>query len=264
MNGDAIIDTRGLVRHFKTGGGLFSKTITVRAVDGISLSVRRGEILGLAGLIGSGRTELARTVFGIDPLLGGAVRLDGRTLAIANPRAAIAEGIYLVPEDRKRSGLILDMPITQNTTLASLARFSHGLIDRGAERRLTDDLVKRLQIKTEGVDALVKTLSGGNQQKVAIAKWLSRQSEIYLLDEPTVGVDIAAKIEIYRLIGELAERGAAVLVLSSDIEELLGVTDRLLVFFRGRVTRQFLSSQTSPDQVLADVTGAYETLRHAG
>ena len=110
----------------------------------------------------------------------------------------------------------------------------------------------------------MKTLSGGNQQKVAIAKWLSRQSEIYLLDEPTVGVDIAAKVEIYRLIGELAERGAGVLVLSSDIEELLGVTDRLLVLFRGRVTRQFISSETSPDQVLADVTGAYETLLHAG
>ncbi|WP_432349225.1 sugar ABC transporter ATP-binding protein (plasmid) [Shinella yambaruensis] len=232
--------------------------------DAVSFTLRRGEVLGLTGLVGSGAKEVVRTLFGLDRPTGGTVSVKGEAVFSADPAAATDRRLALVPEDRRRDGVALDLSVTENTTLASLGRFSRGLIDRGAERRQTEDLVKRLQIKTDGVDALVKTLSGGNQQKVAIAKWLSRQSEIYLLDEPTVGVDIAAKVEIYRLIGELAERGAAVLVLSSDIEELLGVTDRLLVFFRGRVTRQFISSETSPDQVLADVTGAHETLRHVG
>ncbi|MDG3579317.1 sugar ABC transporter ATP-binding protein [Rhizobium sp. YJ-22] len=232
--------------------------------DAVSFSLRKGEVLGFTGLVGSGAKEVVRTLFGLDRPTGGTVSVKGETVFCADPAAATDRHLALVPEDRRRDGVALDLSVTENTTLASLDRFSHGLIDRGAERRQTEDLVRRLQIKTDSVDALVKTLSGGNQQKVAIAKWLSRQSEIYLLDEPTTGVDIAAKVEIYRLIGELAERGAAVLVLSSDIEELLGVTDRVLVFFRGRVTRQFISSETSPDEVLADVTGAHETLRHAG
>lgn len=232
--------------------------------EAVSLTLRKGEVLGLTGLVGSGAKEVVRTLFGLDRPTGGTVRVKGETVFSVDPAAATDRRLALVPEDRRRDGVALDLSVTENTTLASLARFSRGLIDRGAERRQTQDLVKRLEIKTDGVEALVKTLSGGNQQKVAIAKWLSRQSEIYLLDEPTVGVDIGAKVEIYRLIGELAERGAAVLVLSSDIEELLGVTDRLLVFFRGRVTRQFISSETSPGEVLADVTGAHETLRHAG
>ena len=232
--------------------------------DDVSFSLRKGEVLGLTGLVGSGAKEVVRTLFGLDRPTGGSVSVKGETVFSADPATATERRLALVPEDRRRDGVALGLSVTENTTLASLDRFSRGLIDRGAEQRQTEDLVKRLQIKTDGIDALVRTLSGGNQQKVAIAKWLSRQSEIYLLDEPTVGVDIAAKVEIYRLIGELAERGAGIIVLSSDIEELLGITDRLLVFFRGRVTREFSSSQTSPDQVLADVTGAYETLRHAG
>lgn len=232
--------------------------------DAVSFALRKGEVLGLTGLVGSGAKEVVRTLFGLDLPTGGAVSVNGETVFSADPAEATEKRLALVPEDRRRDGVALDLSVTENTTLASLDRFSRGLIDHGSERRQTEDLVKRLQIKTDGIDALVRTLSGGNQQKVAIAKWLSRQSEIYLLDEPTVGVDIAAKVEIYRLIGELAERGAGILVLSSDIEELLGITDRILVFFRGRVTRQFTSSETSPDQVLADVTGAHETLRHAG
>jgi ribose transport system ATP-binding protein len=232
--------------------------------DAVSFSVRKGEVLGLTGLVGSGAKEVVRTLFGLERPTGGAVSVKGERVFTAHPAAATDRHLALVPEDRRRDGVALDLSVTENTTLASLGRFSRIFIDRGAERRETEALVKRLQIKTDGPDALVKTLSGGNQQKVAIAKWLSRQSEIYLLDEPTVGVDIAAKVEIYRLIGELAERGATVLVLSSDIEELLGITDRLIVFFRGRITRQFISSETSPDEVLANVTGAYETLRHAG
>lgn len=232
--------------------------------EAVSFRLHKGEVLGLTGLVGSGAKEVVRSLFGLDRPTGGTVRIKGETVFSADPAAATRRRLALVPEDRRRDGVALDLTVTENTTLASLDRFSRGIIDRSAERRQTENLVKRLEIKTDGVDALVKTLSGGNQQKVAIAKWLSRQSEIYLLDEPTVGVDIAAKVEIYRLIGELAERGAAVLVLSSDIEELLGVTDRILVFFRGRVTREFPSSETSPGEILADVTGAHETLRHAG
>jgi ribose transport system ATP-binding protein len=149
--------------------------------------------------------------------------------------------------------------------LSSLSRYSRfGFLKRKRERSDVEDLIRRLQIKTSGRDARVRTLSGGNQQKVAIAKWLSRQSEIYLLDEPTVGVDIGSKVEIYTLIGELAARGAGVIVLSSDLPELVGITDRILVFFRGRIVRELVSSNTTADEVLAASTGASEGLRHVG
>ncbi|WP_075289276.1 sugar ABC transporter ATP-binding protein [Pararhizobium arenae] len=231
----------------------------------VSLTLHRGEVLGLTGLVGSGAKELLRTLFGLETATSGAVVIEGDTVFSASPAAATAKRLALVPEDRRRDGVALDLSVTENTTLASLDRFSRaGLLDKGAEKRKASELIERLQIKTDSADALVRTLSGGNQQKVAIAKWLSRQSEIYLLDEPSVGVDIAAKVEIYTLIGELAERGAGIIVLSSDIDELLGITDRVLVFFRGRITREFISAETSPGQVLAELTGANETLRHVG
>lgn len=155
------------------------------------------------------------------------------------------------------------MTVGENMTLASLGRFSGlGFLDTRKEQKHADGLIARLHIKADGAEALVRTLSGGNQQKVALAKWLSRQSEIYLLDEPSVGVDIAAKVEIYTLISELVGRGAGVIVLSSDIEELLGITDRILVFYRGRITRECQSSQASQQHVLAEVTGALEGHDH--
>ncbi|MEK1926553.1 MAG: sugar ABC transporter ATP-binding protein [Rhizobium giardinii] len=231
----------------------------------VSLTLHRGEVLGLTGLVGSGAKELLRTLFGLETATSGAVVVEGDTVFSASPAAAAAKRLALVPEDRRRDGVALDLSVTENTTLASLDHFSRaGLLDRGAERRKASELIERLQIKTDSVGALVRTLSGGNQQKVAIAKWLSRRSEIYLLDEPSVGVDIAAKVEIYTLIGELAQRGAGIIVLSSDIDELLGITDRVLVFFRGRIIREFISTKTRPDQVLAELTGANETVRHVG
>ncbi|WP_377292596.1 sugar ABC transporter ATP-binding protein [Rhizobium sp. SG2393] len=232
--------------------------------DDVSFTLRRGEVLGMTGLVGSGAKEVIRTLFGLETPTGGTIAVNGKTLAATSPARAASRRLALVPEDRRRDGVALPLSVLENTTLASLKRFSRGLIDRRAERSATEDLVRRLQIKTNGIDALVGTLSGGNQQKVAIAKWLSRQSEIYLLDEPTVGVDIGAKVEIYRLIGELAERGAGVIVLSSDIEELRGITDRLLVFFRGRIAREVRTADSTSEQILADVTGARESLRHAG
>ena len=231
----------------------------------VSLTLRKGEILGLTGLLGSGAKDLVRTLFGLETAVGGTIEVNGETAWSATPAKAVAKRLALVPEDRREHGVALDLSVAENATLASLERFTRaGFLDRRAERREATSLIERLQIKTDGADALVRTLSGGNQQKVAIAKWLSGHSQIYLLDEPTVGVDIAAKVEIYELIGELAARGAGILILSSDLPELIGITDRVLVMFRGRITRQFISSEASPDEILAEATGSTEALRHVG
>jgi ribose transport system ATP-binding protein len=231
----------------------------------VSLSLRKGEILGLTGLLGSGAKDLLRTLFGLETAAEGKVELHGNTIWSASPSQAAGKRLALVPEDRRRHGVALDLSVTENTTLASLGRFVKlGWLNRSAEARETETLIKRLQIKTSGREALVRSLSGGNQQKVAIAKWLSRHSEIYLLDEPTVGVDISAKVEIYTLIGELASRGAGIIVLSSDLPELVGITDRVLVMFRGRVVREFITYNTTPDEILAEATGSSETLRNVG
>ncbi|SEI19014.1 monosaccharide ABC transporter ATP-binding protein, CUT2 family [Rhizobium tibeticum] len=233
--------------------------------DDISFSLRRGEVLGITGLLGSGAKELVRTLFGLEQAASGVIEIEGKTAHPRNPVQAVDRQLALVPEDRRGHGVGLDLSLSENITLSSLARYTRfGFLKRRRERADTDDLIKRLQIKTAGRDALVRTLSGGNQQKVAIAKWLSRRSEIYLLDEPTVGVDIGSKVEIYSLIGELAARGAGVIVLSSDLPELVGITDRILVFFRGHVIRELVSSKTTTDEVLAASTGASEGLRHVG
>ena len=230
----------------------------------VSLSLKRGEILGLTGLLGSGAKELVRTLFGLEGADSGEIRVKGQALKQGSVTGAVAAGVALVPEDRRRHGLSLDLTVRENTTLASLARLTRlGLVQRRAEAAEAAGLITRLQVKTSSAEALVRTLSGGNQQKVALAKWLSCQSEIYLLDEPTVGVDIAAKIEIYTLIGDLAERGAGVLILSSDLPELLGLADRVLVMFRGRIIASHLPKDTTPDALLAEATGSNEVLHHA-
>ena len=231
----------------------------------ISLTLRRGEVLGLTGLLGSGAKDLLRTLFGLESATSGQIIIDGKPARSANPAQAVDQHLALVPEDRRGNGVALDLSVTENITLSSLKRFTRlGFLDFNGERREADELIRRLEIKTSGRDALVRTLSGGNQQKVAIAKWLSRHSEIYLLDEPTVGVDIGSKVEIYTLIGDLASRGAGIIVLSSDLDELIGITDRILVLFRGSVVSEFISSQTSPDDVLAASTGSSEVLCHVG
>ncbi|MGM4985016.1 MULTISPECIES: sugar ABC transporter ATP-binding protein [Rhizobium] len=231
----------------------------------VSLTLRRGEILGITGLLGSGAKDLVRTLFGLQAATSGEIDIETKALKPRSPVEAVDHQLALVPEDRRGHGVGLDLSVRENITLSSLSRYTRfGFLDRKREGSDTDELIKRLQIKTAGREALVRTLSGGNQQKVAIAKWLSRQSEIYLLDEPTVGVDIGSKVEIYSLIGELAARGAGVIVLSSDLPELVGITDRILVLFRGRLTRELVSSQTATDEVLSASTGAVEGLRHVG
>ncbi|MDO1582626.1 sugar ABC transporter ATP-binding protein [Rhizobium oryzicola] len=233
--------------------------------EDVSFTLRRGEVLGLTGLLGSGAKELVRTLFGLEKPASGRIDIGGRPAHLSNPTQATGRNVALVPEDRRRHGIALDLSVKENTSLSSLDRFTRfGFLDRKSEQREVDALIARLQVKASGRDALLRTLSGGNQQKVAIAKWLSRHSEVYLLDEPTVGVDIGSKVEIYTLIGELAARGAGVIVLSSDLPELIGITDRILVFFRGRVVREFASSEATADRVLAESTGSPEGQRHVG
>ncbi|CAM5766230.1 sugar ABC transporter ATP-binding protein [Labrys miyagiensis] len=202
----------------------------------VNLSLRRGEILGLAGLIGAGRTELARAMFGIDRLVGGGMRLEGRAVRISTPRDAIEHGIYLVPEDRKQSGLILDQSIVNNISLPDLMSYaSFALISRRKETKNAEQQRRALSIKAESVARQVGTLSGGNQQKVVLAKWLSMRPSVMIFDEPTRGVDVGAKTEIYDLMRGLADSGVAILMISSDLEEVIGVSDRMAVMHEGAI-----------------------------
>ncbi|RMV86115.1 Ribose ABC transporter ATP-binding protein [Pseudomonas amygdali pv. sesami] len=229
-----------------------------RFYNGVDLSVRSGEVVGLTGLVG------LKSLFGLLKPDRGDVLLNGQPLRLKSPRDAVRNGIALVPEERRTHGVAPALSVLENITLASLGRFSRwGLLDGAAQSRESQRLIGELAIKTSDHDAAVQLLSGGNQQKVALAKWLSRHSTLYLLDEPSVGVDIGAKVEIYRLIARLAEGGAAVLVLSSDLPELIGITQRIVVLHRGRIAGEFDSSSTDSDQLLACATGASES-RHDG
>ncbi|MBW1248464.1 sugar ABC transporter ATP-binding protein [Pseudomonas tolaasii] len=223
----------------------------------IDLEVRRGEIVGLTGLVGSGAKELFKTLFGVEKADSGSVHLEGRLLRLRSPGQAIAAGIALVPEERRTQGISPVLSVLENLTLAGLGRFTRwGLLNRRREQVQSLRLIDELAIKAPGPHAAVSQLSGGNQQKVALGKWLSRRCAVYLLDEPCVGVDVGAKVEIYRLIGRLVEEGAAVLVLSSDLPELLGISDRIVVLHRGRVAGEFQAREADSDQLLACATGA--------
>jgi len=209
-----------------------------RAVRGVSFAVHAGEILGIAGLVGSGRTETVRAIFGADRLDAGRIYLYGRKLQIRSPRDAVNAGIALIPEDRKAHGVVLSLPIAQNITLPSLKAFTNwvGMIALRKERSFVNQRIKDLGIKTPNGEMPVGSLSGGNQQKVVLAKWLSERFKVILFDEPTRGVDVGAKAEIYHLIEQLAERGVAVVVISSELLEIIGLSDRVLVMNQGRVT----------------------------
>jgi ribose transport system ATP-binding protein len=203
----------------------------------VSLALRGGEILGLAGLVGSGRTELARVMFGIDPPLAGSLRLYGEQVAIGSPREAIRRGIYLVPEDRKRLSLLLDVSVAGNISLPDLGSYARGtIVRRGPEAANAERQKERLRIKAPSVETEVGTLSGGNQQKVVLAKWLSMRPKVMIFDEPTRGIDVGAKSEIYELMRGLADAGVAVLMISSDMEEVIGVSDRIAVMHEGRIS----------------------------
>jgi ribose transport system ATP-binding protein len=223
----------------------------------VDLAVREGEILGLAGLVGSGRTELARAVFGIDALVGGSVQVDGAPLATATPRAAIERGLYFVPEDRKRSGLLLDVSISENISLPNLRAYARRMIvSLAAERRNAEKQKKDLSIRAPDVDTAAGLLSGGNQQKVVLAKWLSMSPRVIILDEPTRGVDVGSKNDIYALLRTLADSGVAILMISSDMEEVIGVCDRIAVMREGRISGQLERPQFSEHNVLHLAVGA--------
>ncbi len=232
--------------------------------EGVSFEAAAGEIVGLTGLLGSGAKDVVQALFGLQRPQRGEIHRDGSRVSLGSPAAAVRHGIGLVPEDRRGHGVAPGMSVRENISLASLARHvRRGVLDRGAERRETDRLIGELAIKTPGREARLRELSGGNQQKVALAKWLSRQSSLYLLDEPTVGVDVAAKVEIYRLIADVAGRGAGVLALSSDLPELLGLCHRVLVMYRGRIVYQAEAAATDDDTLLLHATGAAEALHAA-
>jgi ribose transport system ATP-binding protein len=223
----------------------------------ISLRLRSGEIVGLAGLVGAGRTELLRVLFGIDPALGGGVQLEGRALALRNPVDAIRAGLALVPEDRKEQGLILEMAVRHNLSLASLRRDQRrGFISWTREQALSRRLIEQLSIRTPSPEQITQYLSGGNQQKIALGKWLALAPKVLLLDEPTRGVDVGAKQEIYRLMEELAGRGVAILFVSSEMEEILNMSDRVLVMHEGRLSGELSRSELSEQAVMHLATGA--------
>jgi ribose transport system ATP-binding protein len=205
----------------------------------VDLVLHRGEVVGVAGLLGSGRSSLARTLCGIAPITAGEIKVRGRTIRIANPRDAIAAGIALVPEDRARQGFVAAHSIAGNVALPNLNRLSHsGFVSNGRVVRMVDAAIRQLRIKTDSREAPVRNLSGGNAQKVVIAKWLASEPDVLVLDEPTAGIDIGSKAEIITLVRELARQGKAVLVLSSELQELLAASDRLLVMSDGRIVRE--------------------------
>lgn len=240
--GDVLLE----VRHLSRKGVL----------DDITFTVRSGEVLGLAGLVGAGRTEVARAIFGADPYDSGEVILGGHRLKVSGPRDAIQAGIGLVTEDRKALGLILGMAVRENVTLANLASISKlSFISSSREAEAARQYVDDLNIRTPSVEQQVKNLSGGNQQKVVLAKWLFTNSKVLIFDEPTRGIDVGSKVEIYELMNELAARGVAIIMISSELPEILGMSDRILVMHEGRIAGELSRTEATQERIMHLATG---------
>lgn len=229
---------------------------TVSKLKDIDLTIRKGEVVGLFGLVGAGRTELARAIFGIDPIDSGELMLEGDSIKIKNPKDAINSGIAFATEDRKSQGLILSMSVKENMMLPNMKSISRfNFIRHGAEKAMVSRFIKDMNIKTPGMDQFTVKLSGGNQQKVVLARWLACNPKVLILDEPTQGIDIGAKQEIYQLINDLVKKGLAILLISSELPEILGVSDRVLVMFRGKIVKEFSQTEATPENVMACATG---------
>ena len=229
---------------------------TPALLKNISFQVRRGEILGLAGLVGAGRTETARAIFGADPISGGEVWIHGSQVRIRSPKDAISQGLALIPEDRKKHGVMLDMTIRDNISFIAVKQISKAsVISTRKDRGMAKDFIERLQIKCPGMEQLTKNLSGGNQQKVVLAKSLAGKSEIIIFDEPTRGIDVGAKWEIYELMNRLAKEGMAVIMISSEMPELLGMSDRILVMHEGEITGELSKEDASQVRILELASG---------
>lgn len=227
------------------------------AVGPVDFDLRAGEVVCMAGLIGSGRTETARLIFGADPRSGGTVRINGRESNPVDPAAAVRDGIAMVPEDRKVQGLFLDHSVEDNVAISSLGRLTRaGVVRRAETRNAVLGEMKRMRLRANALDLPVKALSGGNQQKAVLARWLLRDSDIIILDEPTRGVDIGAKREIYEIIDAMARSGKAILVISSDLPEAIGISDRLLVMRSGRIVHEMPSRSATEEDVMLHATGA--------
>lgn len=251
--GETVLELRGVT----------SRASGVRDVD---LKLRAGEILGLAGLVGAGRTELARILFGITPADRGQILLRGKRVAIHLPAQAVDLGLAYVPEDRRRHGVILDLPIAANTSLAILRRISSiGRMNFRRERAIATTLVERLAVKTPSIDTPAAELSGGNQQKVAVARWLAAEPQVLILDEPTQGIDVGAKAEIHRLMSELAGQGLAILMISSELPEILGMSDRIAVMHAGTIVGLLERAEATQERILSLALGhGGEAGRRAG
>ena len=240
--GDVVLDVQRLTRE-----GVF--------LD-VSFDVRAGEVVALAGLVGAGRSEVARAIFGIDRYDAGSVKLDGRVLRKGSPTASMRAGIGFVPEDRRQQGLVMDMSVAHNIALASLSRLRRlGLIFGRTERNFAVDWAKRLQVKYGRVSSPVSQLSGGNQQKVVLAKWLARRPKLLIVDEPTRGIDVGTKAEVHRLLSSLAHEGIAVLVISSELPEVLALADRILVMREGRLVARMPRTEATEEAIVAAGTG---------
>lgn len=241
--GDTVLEVHNLICHEAD-------------IRDISFSIRAGEILGFAGLVGAGRTELARTLFGLTPADSGEIHLRGQAVKITSPAQAAELGIAYVPEDRRRHGVILQLPIATNITLASLRQLAKfGFLDFSAERELAADYASRLGVKTPALFATAGTLSGGNQQKVALSRWLATKPSVLILDEPTQGIDVGAKSEIHSLMGELTKQGMAILMISSELPEILGMSDRIAVMHAGQIAAMFDRAEASQQRILAAALG---------
>lgn len=223
----------------------------------LNFKIRAGEVVGMAGLVGAGRTEMLQTVFGFTPALGGEILVDGEAQSIQSPYEAIRAGLALVPEDRKEQGLILDMSVRENISLASLKRDRiRGLFrDQAAEDRISKEMIDKMRVKTPSDRQIVQYLSGGNQQKVVLGKWLAMKPKVLLLDEPTRGIDVGAKQEIYMLMEQLAGEGVAILFVSSEMEEVLGMSDRTLVMHEGHITGELSRDELSEEAIMQLATG---------
>jgi ABC-type sugar transport system ATPase subunit len=223
--------------------------------EDISLDVREGEIVGIAGLVGSGRTDVARALFGTLDIDSGVVLVDGEEVKINNPRDALRKGMIYVPEDRQHHGLLMPMSISQNVTLPVLESLvPGGWLRERLERDVTEEYVEKLHIVLRSISQPVRELSGGNQQKVVLSKWMLAKPKVMILDEPTRGIDVGAKAEVHRLMGELASEGLAILMISSELPEVLAMSDRIVVMREGRITAHFTREEATAERVMAAAT----------
>ena len=240
------------------------RNLSTHRIRDVSFDLHKGEVLGVAGLVGSGRTELLRALSGADKVVSGTVKVDGRALTLSNPRAAIAAGIGLLPEERKREGIIPGRSVTINMALPSMSRFSKGgIINHRKLKRTAKDLLKRVNLRPFQLDRQIRLFSGGNQQKAIIARWLAAGSRILLFDEPTRGIDVGAKSEIYHLIEDLAREGHSVIVVSSELPEVMRVSDRVLVMRDGAIVAELGRDELSEETIVSHAVGKADSRRSA-